>query len=168
SYTSTRFWGPGHLLAGDAACFIDPVFSTGVHLACLAGFLGARALDAVLTGSDAEADAFASYEAAYRGAFERYLRFLYFFYDHNEDPDSYFWTARPVLPQAPAGLWARESFVRLISGNGDWVAAESTLAQNHARWVEGIRAGRAGSVPGLDVLRVRTPSKLTGLPASPS
>src|SRR5439155_1356718 len=35
SYTSTRFTGPGFLLAGDAACFIDPVFSTGVHLACL-------------------------------------------------------------------------------------------------------------------------------------
>jgi halogenation protein CepH len=168
SYTSTRFWGPGYLLAGDAACFIDPVFSTGVHLACLAGFLGARALDAVLTGSAPEADALASYETAYRGAFERYLRFLYFFYDHNKDPDSYFWTARRVLAHAPTDLSARESFVRLISGNGDWDAAESTLAQSHARWVEGIRAGRAGRVPGLDVLRVRTTSHLTGLPTSPS
>ena len=39
--------------------------------------------------------------AAYRGAFERYLRFLYFFYDHNTDPDSYFWTARRLLAHAP-------------------------------------------------------------------
>src|SRR2546430_13086342 len=30
SYDSVRFTGPGYLLAGDAACFIDPVFSTGV------------------------------------------------------------------------------------------------------------------------------------------
>ena len=44
SYDSSAFWGPGWLLAGDAACFIDPVFSTGVHLASLAGFLGARAV----------------------------------------------------------------------------------------------------------------------------
>src|SRR5262249_27888442 len=87
SYTSTRFHGPGYLLAGDAACFIDPVFSTGVHLACLAGFLGSRAVDGILRGESAETDALAAYEQAYRGAFERYVRFLYFFYDHNEDPD---------------------------------------------------------------------------------
>jgi halogenation protein CepH len=168
SYTSTRFWGPGYLLAGDAACFVDPVFSTGVHLACLAGFLGGQAIDAVLAGRSAETDALATYETAYRDAFERYLRFLYFFYDHNEDPNSYFWTARRLLTHAPADLSARESFVRLISGNGDWDAAASLLAAEHARWVDGIRAGRAGAVPGLDVLRVRATSHLTGLPAAPA
>ena len=106
SYDSTRFAGRGFLLAGDAACFIDPVFSTGVHLACLAGFLGARAVDAILRGAAPEADALAEYEAAYRGAFERYLRFLYFFYDHNEEPDSYFWTARRILtwPSASSSM----------------------------------------------------------------
>src|SRR5439155_1356402 len=114
SYDSARFTGPGYLLAGDAACFIDPVFSTGVHLACLAGFLGGRAVHAILAGEASEADALAAYEQTYRGAFERYLRFLYFFYDHNEDPDSYFWTARRVLAHAPADLSAREAFVRLI------------------------------------------------------
>ncbi len=166
SYTSTRFGGPGYLLAGDAACFIDPVFSTGVHLACLAGFLGARAVDGVLAGALTEADALARYETTYRGAFERYLRFLYFFYDHNEDPDSYFWTARRVLAHAPTDLTARESFVRLISGNGDWDAAEAKLAREHARWADGVRAGRASAVPGNDLLRVRTTAALTGLPAA--
>jgi halogenation protein CepH len=168
SYTSTHFGGPGYLLAGDAACFIDPVFSTGVHLACLAGFLGARAVDATLSGTLAEDEARARYEAAYRGAFERYLRFLYFFYDHNEDPDSYFWTARRVLAHAPDELSVRETFVRLISGNGDWDAAETLLAREHARWADGIRAGRAGAVPGMDVLRVRNTQALTGLPSGPS
>jgi flavin-dependent dehydrogenase len=165
SYDSTRFGGTGHLLAGDAACFIDPVFSTGVHLACLAGFLGAQAVDAILAGTAPEADALARYEAAYRGAFERYLRFLYVFYDHNEDPDSYFWTARRVLAHAPADLTTRETFVRLISGNGDWDAAATVVAREHARWADGIRAGRAGAVPGMDMLRVRTTTALTGLPA---
>ena len=33
SYTTERFWVPGMLLLGDAACFVDPVLSTGVHLA---------------------------------------------------------------------------------------------------------------------------------------
>src|SRR5689334_8056755 len=167
SYTSTRFGGTGFLLAGDAACFIDPVFSTGVHLACLAGFLGARAVDDILAGAAPEDEAIARYDAAYRGAYERYLRFLYFFYDHNEDPDSYFWTARRVLDHAPADLSLREAFVRLISGNGDWDAAETLVAREHARWADGIRAGRAGAVPGLEVLRVRTTSAVTGLPPRP-
>jgi len=166
SYTSTHFGGPGFLMAGDAACFVDPVFSTGVHLACLAGFLGARAVDAILGGAP-EADALARYDAAYRGAFERYLRFLYFFYDHNEDPDSYFWTARRLLTHTSEELPLREAFVRLISGNGDWDAAETVVAQEHARWADGIRAGRPGAVPGLDVLRVRTTTELTGLPPRP-
>jgi FAD-dependent halogenase len=168
SYTSTSFGGPGFLLAGDAACFIDPVFSTGVHLACLAGFLGARAVDAVLTGAADDAAAVALYEATYRAAFERYLRFLYFFYDHNEDPDSYFWTARRILSHAPADLTMREAFVRLMSGAGDWDATETKLAREHERWTEGIRAGRAGAVPGLDLIRVRSTTHLTGLPANPT
>jgi FAD-dependent halogenase len=168
SYTSTRFWGPGYLLAGDAACFIDPVFSTGVHLACLAGYLGAQAVDAVLTGTAPEAEALARYEDAYRGAFERYLRFLYFFYDHNEDPDSYFWTARRILTHAPDALSAREGFVRLISGGGDWDAAATVVAREHARWTAGIEKGRVAAVPGSDVFRVKTTTEVTGLPPAPS
>jgi hypothetical protein len=30
SYLNTMFWRPGMLLIGDAACFIDPIFSSGV------------------------------------------------------------------------------------------------------------------------------------------
>jgi halogenation protein CepH len=168
SYSSTQFWGPGWLLAGDAACFIDPVFSTGVHLACLAGFLGAKAADAILAGALPEAEALAGYEASYRAAFERYLRFLYFFYDHNEDPDSYFWTARRVLAHVPDELSARESFVRLMSGNGDWHALERIVAGEHARWAEGIRMGRAGAIPGNELLRVRRTLEVTGLPGRPT
>src|SRR5262245_25243449 len=164
SYTSTRFSAPGYLLAGDAACFIDPVFSTGVHLACLAGFLGARTVHQVLRDESVEAAALAGYEATYRAAFERYLRFLYFFYDHNEDPDSYFWTARRLLAHVPEDLGARESFVRLISGNGDWDAAGMMLAREHARWADGIRTGQPGAVPGASLFRVRATAAFTGLP----
>src|SRR4029450_6973621 len=116
SSTRTRFSGPGYLMAGDAACFIDPVFSTGVHLACLAGFLGARAVDGVLAGAGDDAAAVARHATADPQAFEPYPPFPYFFYDHNEDPDSYFWTARRILHHVPSDLGNRESFVRLISG----------------------------------------------------
>ncbi len=160
SYDSTQFWGRGWLLAGDAACFIDPVFSTGVHLACLAGFLGARAVRSVLGGGAPEAEALAAYERSYRGAFERYLRFLCFFYDHNTDTDSYFWTARRILAHAPAALDARTAFVRLMSGGGDWDALPGVLEREHARLADAIGRGRAGGLPGGDVFRVRATERL--------
>jgi halogenation protein CepH len=160
SYDSTQFFGRGYLIAGDAACFIDPVFSTGVHLACLAGYLGARAASRILRGVEEEATALADYEETYRAAFQRYLRFLYFFYDHNADPDSYFWTARRILTHAPADLDARTAFVRLMSGGGDREAIAEQIGRDHDRWAEAIRSGRAGALPGGDVLRVRTTKQL--------
>jgi flavin-dependent dehydrogenase len=48
SYRNSRFTGERWLLAGDAAGFIDPVFSTGVHLALLSGERTADAVDAAL------------------------------------------------------------------------------------------------------------------------
>jgi halogenation protein CepH len=162
SYDSTRLWGPGWMLAGDAACFIDPVFSTGVHLASLAGLLGARACTRILTGEADEATAFGDFEAGYRGAFQRYLRFLYFFYDHNTDTDSYFWQARRMLHAAPAELDARTAFVRLMSGGGDWDALPDLVEREHERWASAIKRGRVAAIPGSDVFRVRTTERLIG------
>ncbi len=162
SYDSTRFCGPGWLLAGDAACFLDPVFSTGVHLACLAGYLGARTAAAVVRGTAPEAECLARYEATYREAFRRYRRFLTFFYDHNDDPDSYFWQARRVLADAPPELDARATFVRLMSGGGDREAIPELIAREQAAFAAAVRAGRVGALPGGDVLRVRTTERLIG------
>lgn len=55
--SSTRFYGDGFVLCGDAATFIDPVFSSGVLL----GLYGARQLAAALDGGD-----LAAWEAEYR------------------------------------------------------------------------------------------------------
>lgn len=48
SYRSRRFAGQRWLLAGDAAAFIDPVFSSGVYLAMASGYRAAAAIDAAL------------------------------------------------------------------------------------------------------------------------
>src|SRR5262249_35582868 len=48
SYTYDSFCGKGFLSVGDAACFIDPLLSTGVHLAMLSGFLGAITVNTLL------------------------------------------------------------------------------------------------------------------------
>ncbi len=41
SYISDEVVGDGYILVGDAACFVDPLFSSGVHLALMAGVLAA-------------------------------------------------------------------------------------------------------------------------------
>jgi FAD-dependent halogenase len=157
SYCSRRFHGPGYLLAGDAACFIDPVFSTGVHLACLAGYLAAQALAAIRGGAVATAE-LERYDGRYRAAFERYLQFLYFFYDHHSDPESYFWSARKIL-NPELSLDTRTAFVRLISGNGDLVSGDGALrdelAVRHARMTEGTSQGRFARSSDASVFRVR-------------
>jgi halogenation protein CepH len=160
SYDSTRFYGPGYLLAGDAACFIDPVFSTGVHLASLAAYLGARAAVKIVRGEAKEHEALAAYDASYRGAFDRYLRFLYFFYDHNVEKDSYFWQARSILAYAPEDIEARTAFVRLISGRADWGSLPELVEHEQGRFDDAIRRGRPSALPGVDLLRAQTTKRL--------
>lgn len=155
SYCSDQFYGPGYLLAGDAACFIDPVFSTGVHLACMAGFLASRALVTILEGGD-EVSALKDYDSRYRTAFERYRRFLYFFYDHHADPDSYFWQARKLL-NPETSLEAKAGFIRLVSGGEDWQGDEAlaeALRKRHERLASATARGRFAAIPDADLFRV--------------
>jgi halogenation protein CepH len=156
SYDSRRFYGPRFLLSGDAACFIDPVFSTGVHLACMSGYLAAQALNRVLAGEPA-AERFAEYDKRYRSVFERYLTFLYFFYDHHCDASSYFWQARKLLGDS-APQEARTAFVHLISGAADFDDARvaSALAERHARLAEALSVGRFSAMPDGALFRSRS------------
>ena len=62
SYRNTQLTGERWLLAGDAAGFIDPVFSSGVFLAVLAGEQAADALDVVLDRPEKRRKLFARYE----------------------------------------------------------------------------------------------------------
>lgn len=158
SYCSSRFFGERFLLAGDAACFIDPVFSTGVHLACLSGYLSSKAVAAILAGADERAEQ-ELYDQQYRSAFERYLNFLYFFYDHHVDADSYFWKARKIL-EAPAQIDQRTAFVRLMSGGGDLLHGDASLrdelAARHERMSRAVLANRFSAIPGNEIFRVRS------------
>jgi halogenation protein CepH len=155
SYTSERFYHGAALLAGDAACFIDPVFSTGVHLACLSGLLAADCLEDVLAGRRSVASAFPVYDAAYRNAFERYRRFLVYFYNHHSATDSYFWQARKLVD--PDGtLELREAFVRLISGTSDIPPDASAVEQVDARWRASVEKSRPDMAPGIHLIRVAT------------
>ncbi|WP_030689222.1 tryptophan 7-halogenase [Streptomyces sp. NRRL B-1347] len=113
SYCNTAFWRPGMALIGDAACFVDPVFSTGVHLATYSALLAARSINTVLAGHMGERRAFQEFEARYRREFRHFYEFLVSFYDLHVAESSYFWEARKVtgLPSSDA-----EAFATLVAG----------------------------------------------------
>ncbi len=82
SYTATRFAGDGWVLAGDAATFLDPVFSTGVFLGMSAGLRAAKAIDAALAAKGrVDAADFAAYGRTTRRMVARFRPFVYGYYD---------------------------------------------------------------------------------------
>ena len=76
SYRNSRLAGDRWLLAGDAAGFIDPVFSSGVFLAILAGENAADALNEALEHPKKTKKLFARYERTINRAMDVYLRFV--------------------------------------------------------------------------------------------
>ena len=76
SYRNRQLYGQRWLLAGDAAGFIDPVFSSGVFLAVFSGELAADALDAVLTDAGKAKKLFPIYQRKVNRAMDVYLRFI--------------------------------------------------------------------------------------------
>jgi flavin-dependent dehydrogenase len=76
SYRNSRLTGDRWMLAGDAAGFIDPVFSSGVFLAVLAGEQCADILHEVLDRPQKKRRLFAAYERSVNRAMDVYLRFV--------------------------------------------------------------------------------------------
>ncbi|MGA3170811.1 MAG: NAD(P)/FAD-dependent oxidoreductase [Chthoniobacteraceae bacterium] len=76
SYVNSRLTGPRWMLAGDAAGFIDPIFSTGVFIAILSGEQCADALHEILDKPGRRARIFRSYEKQLIGVMKKYLRFI--------------------------------------------------------------------------------------------
>jgi FAD-dependent halogenase len=96
SYTSNAFYKNGLVLVGDTACFIDPLFSSGVHLSTYSALLAARSINTRLRGELSDAECFAEYEARYRREYLRFYDFLVAFYDAHQQDNSDFWRARKV------------------------------------------------------------------------
>lgn len=81
SYTASAFAGPGFILAGDAATFLDPIFSTGVLMALLSGEAAAQAIvKPLLEGQAPKPSALASYEKRLRRWTKDYFRMIRAFY----------------------------------------------------------------------------------------
>jgi FAD-dependent halogenase len=115
SYTCKKFCGPGFLMAGDAAGFVDPLFSTGVWLAMNSGSLGARMLNQALDNPESETEFLNTYESAYKNFLGDVLSFVKYFYDAHLPKDDYFNKAQNIV-QTDGDWSSRQDFVSLISG----------------------------------------------------
>jgi len=120
SYHNTKFWRPGMAVIGDAACFVDPVFSSGVHLATYSALLAARSINSTLAGIVSEELAFREFERRYRREYGTFYEFLVSFYDMNHSASSYFWSAKKITSDNSSEL---ESFVNLVGGVSSGEAA---------------------------------------------
>ncbi|MDZ4674387.1 MAG: NAD(P)/FAD-dependent oxidoreductase [Gemmatimonadota bacterium] len=122
---------------GDSACFIDPLFSSGVHLATYSGMLAAAAIDHLYRHPEDKDEVHAWYDSSYREAYQRYHKFVAAFYACNDEPDSTFWTNRKIDGARDAKFEGKQWFTALTGETVDADAAgveeveqgASTLAQ---------------------------------------
>ena len=94
-YGAHRFQGPGFLLLGDAAAFLDPLSSFGVKKALASGWLGAVAVHTALLDPSREALAMDFFERRERAAAESFHTQTRAFYELAGQAHSHpFWTRR--------------------------------------------------------------------------
>src|SRR5262249_50775544 len=120
SYDRSTLWCPGMVVVGDAACFIDPVFSSGVHLATYGALQAARSINSALAGLADEERCFREYEERYRREFAVFRDFLVAFYKMTVAEETYYWDAKRVAQHDGSVL---EAFTELVGGmsGGDLV-----------------------------------------------
>ena len=76
SYRNAKLFGDRWLLAGDAAGFIDPVFSSGVFLAIMSAEKAADSLDEILRDESQKPRLFREYSRRVNRVMDLYLRFV--------------------------------------------------------------------------------------------
>ncbi|GAA3432632.1 chloramphenicol-biosynthetic FADH2-dependent halogenase CmlS [Kutzneria kofuensis] len=168
SYDAGHFSADRYFLCGDAACFTDPLFSQGVHLASQSAVSAAAAIDR-MSAHQEEADAVhAWYNRSYRDAYEGYHQFLASFYTFASftEPESEFWLKRRITESDDQRLARKQWFDRLSAGDED---GDQAVSDFHDRAATMIRIGRHQrqelsdeySESELDAARVRWIAELT-------
>ncbi|RDB23600.1 Sulochrin halogenase [Hypsizygus marmoreus] len=110
SYQATHYAGPHYRVVGDAGAFIDPYFSSGVHLAIAGGLTAVASICAVLNKECTELEAGEWHTARTEAAYTRFLLVVLSAYqqiraqsapvlseDHEDNFDRAFDFFRPII-----------------------------------------------------------------------
>jgi flavin-dependent dehydrogenase len=147
SYVSDQVTGDGYILVGDAACFIDPLFSSGVHLALTSGVLAAAWVTTALRRPEMAGAAGRVYRDLYYRQYDHFRAMAQLFYASNRTVESYFWEARRRLALDDS-LTPRQAFIRAVAGQSPIgyeraVIERGSVPEEVARDVQAVESGRA-------------------------
>jgi flavin-dependent dehydrogenase len=126
SYVTENFGGPGYLLSGDAACFLDPLLSTGVHLAMFSAVLATATISSILRESIPEQEGLDFYAKAYRTSYERLLIVVSLFYQNYRGRDEQFYEAQQLTASEKHRLNLHEAFLHIVTGVEDLADAKES------------------------------------------
>ncbi|MEE9403296.1 MAG: NAD(P)/FAD-dependent oxidoreductase [Algisphaera sp.] len=80
SYTCAPYAGPGHFLVGDAATFLDPIFSTGLFLGMESAIKAADHIHCILDNTCEPAKARAQYERFFNSTAKPFYKLITAYY----------------------------------------------------------------------------------------
>ena len=80
SYQMERFVGDGWLLVGDAARFVDPIFSSGISVALSSAKFASEVIIPALKHDDLSVNAFLSYEEKLKAGVNIWYEFILLYY----------------------------------------------------------------------------------------
>jgi flavin-dependent dehydrogenase len=118
SHICERICGPGYFLVGDAAAFVDPILSSGVHLAVTFGLNCGRSVNTLLTYPEEMVPwVYSWYSAAYGISYEDFRQMADAWYLGSGRSEDWFEVAQQRVQETLNEELSRsEAFARLASG----------------------------------------------------
>ena len=138
SYRASSMTGVNWVMAGDAACFIDPLFSSGVHLALMSGVLASAVAVTTLRNPVMAKAAASEYERIFLEEYSHFRELARLFYSSNRTTDSYFWHARRILGNKDK-YDPRSTFIRAVAGQSH--LGYERVVLEHGQLPEGFHEG---------------------------
>ncbi len=117
SFTFKDYSGPGYFRTGDAAVFVDPLWSYGVSNAMRTSVLAACSINSLLGAvPDAREEVLQSaFQETLESFYDHMIRLLLYFYNAHRDMSSYFWKTHN-LSYAIRESSQKETFIKVLSG----------------------------------------------------
>jgi len=108
SYRCFPYAGPGYFLVGDAATFVDPIFSTGVCLGMMSGSRAAEGILAILRKGADPSGIRRGYNRYIKQSSSPFFRLIELYYDHS---------FRELFLNGEGPLEVHRAIMSLLAGN---------------------------------------------------